>query len=370
MVRDLKVVDGLATFQMWESRNVQLAGYQSTTSFKVVQQTDEYVQLAIGDNSTFLWTELNMHRWDFEGPFKPDSVMMFGETFHCAALVACNPRFAVNVVIGEANCAMGHQQYNFRLSAASDPNQVSFTTSTCVQTQGPPKIRLDSCTSIIANKLSTDLAWSTRLQQLFISGALQCVEHFGRELIMKDCFGVDTYEVLERPAISVFLRKTPTRNNPEIDVTPKHAQRVFDAARDLGIKTLLLFGDRVSFIDDLDSDGLKNIDLTQIFRTPGFLKHFELQLISAQCLLQYWLQDIVSATLGPHSGGTDHCCFVKSKCIVWTSTDHPAHPRIPRSAAACGGWLKLVPVGEMKSIPSGLTSEAVACLKAALRAWL
>ena len=317
-----------------------------------------------------LWGELNMHRPYFEGSFRHNSVMMFGETFHCAALVALDRRFGVNVVLGKANRILGDKLYEFISSVATACDQVSSSQSISVLTTGPPKIRFDRCTSIIAYCIAADPSISERIRDLFISGALRLVKHWLPRDVMLDCFGVDFFK-MECPVISLFLRKTPIKNNPEFDTTSLHVQGVIDLASSLGVKTLLLCGDRSAYVpSELQHRHLVIIDLLQYYQSPGFLQLFGEVPFSIPCLLQYWLQDIVFVTLGPHSGGTDHCIFVKSKCIVWTSTDHRAQPRMPRLAAASTDWWKLVPVVETAAISCGFMPEGLRDLTNALRHWL
>ena len=160
-----------------------------------------------------LWVELNMHRPYFEGSFRHNSVMMFGETFHCAALVALDRRFGVNVVLGKANRILGDKLYEFISSVATACDQVSSSQSISVLTTGPPKIRLDRCTSIIAYCIAADPSISERIRDLFISGALRLVKHRLPRDVMWDCFGVDFFK-MECQVISLFLRKTPIKNNP------------------------------------------------------------------------------------------------------------------------------------------------------------
>ena len=76
----------------------------------MVQQEEDHVQLEAPNDTICLWVELDMHRPYFEGSFRHNSVMMFGETFHCATLVALDRRFGVNVVLGKANRILGDKQ--------------------------------------------------------------------------------------------------------------------------------------------------------------------------------------------------------------------------------------------------------------------
>ena len=114
-------------------------------------------------------------------------------------------------------------------------------------TTGPPKIRIDRCTSIIAYRIKADPSISERIRDLFISGALRLVKHRLPRDVMWDCFGVDFFK-MECSVISLFLYKTPSKNNLEFDITSLHVQAVIDHASSLGVKTLLLFGDRSAYV--------------------------------------------------------------------------------------------------------------------------
>ena len=234
-----------------------------------------------------LWVELNMHRPYFEGSFRHNSVMMFGETFHCAALVALDRRFGVNVVLGKANRILGDKLYEFISSVATACDQVSSSQSICVPTTGPPKIRLDRCTSIIAYCFAANSGISDRIRDLFVSSALRLTKHRLPRDVICNCFSVDLFKV-ERPVISLFLRKTISNNNPEFDTTSVYVQAVIDLAVSLGVKTLLLFGDRAAYIPSkLQPMHLAIIDLLEYHKSPGFIQLFGDVPFSAQCLLQY-----------------------------------------------------------------------------------
>ena len=106
LAADLQITKQRAVLQSNDPCNVALAGSRSILQF-MVQQEEDHVQLEAPNDTICLWVELNMHRPDFERSFRPNSVMMFGETFHCAALVALDRRFGVNVVLGKANRILG-----------------------------------------------------------------------------------------------------------------------------------------------------------------------------------------------------------------------------------------------------------------------
>ena len=297
-----------------------------------------------------IFVDLNMHNPDAAG-WKPQNVYMFGETMQAGAVLALTHQMGVNVLTGTSNKIFAEGQYNFLRSVARSPMSVTTTESS---TMGPThvKVKLDRMTSFISEAFKTDPEGTLRLlRRVFTAQArLRCGLE-GDELLAA-ALGLDVKAWKGTKTAAIFNRLTPTSNNDHFDLTVSQIAFLGNVLKESGVDRVIIFGDDLTepqqkAIHELE---MEVVDQTRFWKCDAFAQCFGDGVdISAQCFIQLVLQDYISLCLGPHSGGTDYCGFMGSPVIFWTSSDHPAHPRMPRLTEYCSWWWCL-PVGSTMEI--------------------
>ena len=312
-----------------------------------------------------IFVEVNMHRPDFQF-FKPDSVMMFGETFQAAAWLVLVPGGCVNVVFGSRCCDFAEQQFSF-LRNLTDQSRV--TKSDAILTgEVPIKLRLDWLSGTIAAVYSTDprgVAERVRVaclqpakNHIVAAGLHETLDHYIRELTGTQAgfaCSLDGSD-LARWA-TIWNRQTSSNNNPEMDLTHPQLNFILTVLRSSHVSTVLLAGSRFTGVMECvlekHADSFRYVDITNFEQHESFKECFPDDdtglRISGQLYVQQMLADAVCLTVGPHSGATDHLGLNGFPVVFYTASDHPAHPRMPRLCNHCSWW-ECVATGSMKSL--------------------
>ena len=336
----------------------QLGGCSFASTFKVcsIESDSEGVfevfltlSAAPTEAQYSVFVELNMHNPEGPARYKPKNVMMFGETFHCAAVLALSPHVGVKVLQGDEKPKVAESQVRFLKSTAKCPDYVTTSVASVMGETGV-KVRLDRITPFIAEALAEQDTFTTILQNAFTKQARGVCELAGEQLLTS-ALGLEVASWTGK-AIAIFNRITTTNNNSHFDLSAAQISWLGKAVIAAGATRMLVFGDQ---LDDLqkeavDSLALEFVDLTSYWKWEIFQECFGCNVdLSAQCYIQLTLQPYICLNLGPLSGGTDYLGFMGSNVINWTSTDHPAHPRMPRLIAQCHWWL-CIPVGSTDEI--------------------
>ena len=355
------VMGASVTFNNWDSDHPQLGGcaFESAYLVRAVEEWEEkgvynfVLQLSssLSTHPYSIFVDLNMHNPEAPGPFKPQNIYMFGETMQAAAVLALTHHMAVNVLSGTTNKYFAESQVGFLRSVAKCPMAVTSTESS-VMGSTAVKIKLDRMTTFISEAFKKDPQETLRvLRQAFTRVAIQLCPLKGAALLTA-ALGVDVTEWKDTKTVAIFNRITPTSNNAHFDTSAKQIAFLGNLLKESSVARLVIFGDSLteSHQTAVQALELQVVDLTRFWHFDSFTECFgEGMHISAQCYVQLLLQDYVSLCLGPHSGGSDCCGFMGSPVIFWTSSDHPAHPRMPRLTEYCAWWW-CVPVGSTDEI--------------------
>ena len=361
---DINFEDALASqdvevkFKNTEPKHCQLGGCVFESIFKVqkietIAEDVFEVFLTLYASPTgsaySFFVDLNMHNPEARG-WKPENVMMFGETFQCAAALVLSSHVGVNVLVGDKNIKYAESQVRFLRSTAKCP--YSVTSSVASQMGSTPvKFKLDRITPLIAEVLADPgTPVLTMLRDAFTKEAREVCPLEGEQLL-KSALGLDV-TIWTGKTIAIFNRITGTANNNHFDLSAPQITSLGSVVQAAGATRMLVFGDH---LDDLQKEAVDSLeleiaDLTSFWKWDCFQQCFGCDVnFSAQCYIQLALQSYVCLNLGPHSGGTDYLGFMGSNVIFWTSTNHPAHPRMPRLTAKCDWW-SCIPVGSTEEI--------------------
>ena len=359
-------VGASVTFINNYSEHPQLGGctFESVYLVRAVEEWDDekgvynFVLQLSSSPSTHtcsIFVDLNMHNPEAPGPFKPQNVYMFGETMQAAAVLALTNHVGVNVLSGTENKYFAEGQFGVLRRVARSPMAVTSTESS-VMGSTAVKVKLDRITTFISEAFKNNPQETVRvLRQAFTRDAIEWAsateQGQGAELL-KAAVGVDVTDWKDTMTVAIFNRLTLTSNNVHFDMSAAQIALLGNLLKESSVARLLIFGDKLTKSQQtaLLHSSLQVVDLTQFWQRDSFTKCFgEGRHISAQCYVQLVLQDYVSLCLGPHSGGTDYCGLMGLPVIFWTSSDHPAHPRMPRLTEYCAWWW-CVPVGSTDAI--------------------
>ena len=208
-------------------------------------------------------------------------------------------------------------------------------------------------TSFISEAYKKDAQQTLRLlREVFTREAVQTCSLKGTELL-KAALDLDVTQWEGTRTVGIWNRVTKTENNALFDMSVPQFTFLGNLLEDCGVHRIVIFGDTLADAPKaaVGKLAVEVVDLTEFWKREDFKRCFGDGVVdfSAQCYIQLELQNFVDLNLGPHSGGTDYLGFMGSPVIFWTSTDHPAHPRMPRLTEYCSRWW-CVPVGSWENI--------------------